>query len=119
VYLLAGAALALVVVGSALAWGVAEAAGALVGGLVMLANFAGLEWGARRLTSAHRSGTAGPVRRAVWIGVGGIRLVLAGAALAGGLMTGVGVRGLALSLLALPTAVVAAGLRNAAAERAA
>lgn len=120
VYGLAGGLLALVLVGSALAWGRGEAVGALAGGAVMLVNFAGLEWGATRLVAAHPGvAPASPALRALWMAVTGLRLALAGAALAAALAAGAGVRGLSLSLLCLPAAVVAAGLRDASSARAA
>jgi hypothetical protein len=115
VYVLAGAAAAIVAMGAGFAWGRADAGGALVGGAVMLLNFAGLQWGASRLSGP---GDAPPLRApAVWVGASGLRLGLVGLALGLALTAGVGVRGLALSLLVLPGAVVVAGLRESLAER--
>ena len=117
VYLLAGAAAVLAAVGAGLAWGVADLGGALVGGLVMLGNFAGLHWGVTRLGGPATFRTRGR-GRALWIGASGLRLGLVGSAVMVSLAGGVGARGLVLSLLGLPVAVVVAGLASARSEQA-
>jgi ATP synthase I chain len=88
-----------------------EAAGALVGGAVTIANFLWLGWTAR---GALRRSAAGRLARALWVlgsaaRFGVVGLVL-GLAAAGGAL---GLVGLLLSLIALPVSLVAEGLRPA------
>jgi hypothetical protein len=87
--------------------GPADAAGALVGSALTLANFGGLTWAAGRALGA----TPSP---GLWVGASGLRLGAVGA-LAGLAVTqtGVGAAGLVLSLTLVPVAVVLTGLRAA------
>ena len=89
----------------------ADAAGALAGGGLVLANLGGLAAGVGRLVGR---GPVGPGRRALWAGATGLRLLAV--AIVMGLLVGqgwVGLAGLILALVAYPFAVVAAGLAAA------
>jgi hypothetical protein len=91
--------------------GASEALGVVSGSALMATNLAGLRWGVDRLIRGLE-GTLPGGRRAVWVGVSGVRLGLVG--LAVGVAAGqgwVGLRGLLAALLLPPVAVVAAGLR--------
>lgn len=109
------AALAAAVSGACgLAWGLADAAGALVGTAIALANFAGLEWAAGRMVRGVTAGSAPGVRPGLWLGASGARLLLVGLAFGVVATQGwVGLRGLLLSLTILPVMVVGVGLRAA------
>lgn len=92
-------------------WGAAEGVGVLVGSLVMLLNFAGLEWATGRVVRGVSRGSASGLRPALWLGASGARLglvaLVVGAAVAGGW---VGLGGLLVSLMVVPVTVVMAGL---------
>jgi hypothetical protein len=112
---LVGGVLALGLAGACgLARGPADAAGALVGGGLTLANFSGLTWAAGRALGGA------PLRLSpLWVGSSGLRLgVIGGLTALLVTQTGVGVAGLALSLTLVPVAVVLAGLRAARAAEA-
>jgi len=116
VYALAGALGLLVTSAAGVAWGWADCGGALVGSAVMLLNFAGLRWATARLAAAGGGQPARSPRPALWLSASGARLLMVGLALGGAITWGgVGLRGLLVSLLVLPGALVVAGLRGAAA----
>ena len=97
-----------------LVWGAADAAGALGGSAITIANFAGLEWAAGRMVRGVTAGWAPGVRPGLWLGVSGARLVLVGLAFGVVATQGwVGLRGLLRSLTILPIMVVGVGLRAA------
>jgi hypothetical protein len=115
VYVLAGVLAALMASAAGVAWGWADLGGALVGSAVTLLNFAGLRWATARLAAGGRQPTSSP-RPALWLSASGARLLLVGLVLGGAIAWGgVGLRGLLVSLLVLPGALVVAGLRGAAA----
>jgi hypothetical protein len=96
---------------AAAAWllsGPAQAAGAVVGGAVTIANFLWLRWTAG---VALRRAPAGLPMRALWVAASGVRFgvvaLLLGLAAALGRL---GLVGLLVALTALPCTVVAAGL---------
>lgn len=94
--------------------GAAEAAGALIGGAITIANFLWLRWTAGL---ALRGGPVAPrpaLRRALWVGGAGARFGVVALALGAAAVQGwVGLVGLLVSLVALPVTVVAEGLRAA------
>ena len=114
VYALAGVLTIAVASAAGLVWGRADLLGALVGGAVMLLNFAGLNWvGARLALSLGQTPSRG-ARRALVVSASGARLVLVALILGGALtLGGVGARGLVVALLVVPSAVVAVGLLGA------
>jgi ATP synthase I subunit len=109
-----GVTAALVAVLAAGAWalgGPPQAAGALVGGALTIANFLWLRWTAGL---AVRRAVDRGIMRALWVGgsaarFGVVALALGLAAAHGGL----GLVGLLVALTALPVTVVAEGLRAA------
>jgi hypothetical protein len=113
-YRISAVTAALVALVALAAWALAgprEAAGAVVGGAVSIANFLWLRWTASR---ALRPGAGGALRRALWMGASGARFgavaVVLGLAAAHG---GLGLVGLLVALTLLPLGVVAEGLRAA------
>ena len=97
-----------------LGWGAGEAAGALAGSAVMLVNFAGLEWAARRVLREATRSPSGAVRPALWLGASGVRLLVVALALGTAAAQGwVGLAGLLVSLTIVPVTVVAVGLMAA------
>ena len=99
---------------AAAAWllsGPAQAAGAVVGGAITIANFLWLRWTAG---VALRRAPAGAVMRALWDGASGARFGVVALALGLAAALGqLGLVGLLVALTALPCTVVAAGLRTA------
>lgn len=94
--------------------GAAEAAGALTGGAITIANFLWLHWTAGVAVRRGGAPAGGALRLALWLGASGARFGVV--ALALGVATtqgGLGLTGLLVSLLALPVTVVAEGLRTA------
>jgi hypothetical protein len=94
--------------------GPAQAAGALVGGAITVANFFWLRWTAGLVLRRAATPSGGPLRRVVWVGATGARF--GAVALAFGLAAGagwLGLVGLLVALAALPVAVVTEGLRVA------
>jgi hypothetical protein len=92
--------------------GAGQAAGALVGGGVTIANFLWLRWTAGLALRVPAG--AGLLRRVLWVGASGIRFGVV--ALSLGLAARqewVGLGGLVAALVALPAALVAEGLRAA------
>ncbi len=90
--------------------GIAEAAGALVGGAVTIADFLWLRWTAG--LALRRTAAGGPLRRALWVGGSAARFGAVGLALGLAAASGrLGLIGLLVSLAALPVVVVTAGLR--------
>jgi len=107
------AGLVLLIAGAAwLLAGPGQAAGAVAGGVLTIANFLWLRWTA---DLALRPGPAGGgLRRALWVGASGARFGVV--ALALGLMAvqgWLGLVGLLTALTALPCTLVAEGLRAA------
>jgi ATP synthase I chain len=92
--------------------GAGQAAGALVGGGIAIANFLWLRWTAG--LALRRPDAAGPLRRALWVGASGARFgvvtVALGLAAAQGTL---GLVGLLVALTTLPVTLVAEGLRAA------
>jgi len=114
VYALTGVLTIAVASVAGLVWGRADLLGALVGGTVMLLNFAGLYWVAARLGVSLGQRPSGGAQRALVVSVSGARLVLVALTLAGALaLGGVGPRGLIVALLVVPWAVVVVGLLGA------
>lgn len=107
---LAGGLVALVALGAWAVAGPAEAAGALMGGALTIANFLGLRWAVA--VTVHPGGPGRRLRTALWLGAtagrfGAVAVALGWAAVHGG----VGLGGLLAALLALPVSLVAEGLR--------
>jgi len=99
--------------GGLLLAGAGEAAGALCGGAITIANFRWLRWSAARAVRPVGESEAA-WRRALWVGASGVRLGLI--ALVLGIVAAqgwLGLTGLLVSLTALPITVVAEGLRAA------
>jgi hypothetical protein len=94
--------------------GAEQALGALVGGLVTIANFLGLRWTAAAALGHARPASGHALRRALWIAASGARFgglaLLVGLAAAQGWL---GLAGLLAALPALPAMVVVEGLRGA------
>jgi hypothetical protein len=92
--------------------GAGQAAGALVGGGVTIANFLWLRWTAG--LALRGPAAAGALRRVLWVGASAIRFGVV--ALSLGLAARqewVSLGGLVAALVALPAALVAEGLRAA------
>jgi hypothetical protein len=92
--------------------GPAEAAGALVGGVITIGNFLWLRWSAG--VALRRGPGGGPLRRALWVAASGARFAAVALALGLAAVQGwLGLVGLLVALTALPCTVVAEGLRAA------
>ncbi len=92
--------------------GPAQAAGAVVGGAITIANFLWLRWTAD--LALRRGPTGGAIMRALWVGASGVRFGVVALALGLAAVQGrLGLVGLLVALTALPCTVIVAGLRAA------
>ncbi|MGH7263312.1 MAG: hypothetical protein ACREMB_00460 [Candidatus Rokuibacteriota bacterium] len=94
--------------------GAEQALGALVGGLVTIANFLWLRWTAAATLGRGRPVSGQALRRALWIAASGARFGALALVVGLGAAQGwLGLTGLLAALPALPAMVVVEGLRVA------
>ena len=109
--LTAGLVALIALAGWALA-GADQAAGALIGGAITIANFLWLRWTAGRALLRGLAPAGAPWRRLLWLGASGARFGVVALALGLAAAQGwLGLAGLLVSLTALPVTVMAEGLR--------
>jgi hypothetical protein len=95
-------------------WDAGEALGAVVGGVLTIANFLWLRWAVGVALPGNPTAPRGAGRRLFWLVASGARFGVVAFALATAITQGwVGLGGLAVALMALPVTVVAEGLRAA------